>query len=216
MNALGRSLVAVPLCLTFASPALQAGGNALQVTSPGLEGNFKLEAISDGVSANAVWVQDNSPACETTYNVEWLTKTVLVDADDQVFVFQVRSEVGDPNGPAVEVRCLVRRQPGGPGTNDQIRCSARQDSGTFRNFGSAGYNPATDHTMRVELVRASAPGAVDGIARLFRDGVLRGEITDLDNDTRCLGAARIGIAQNLNPTTRPVGSFQFDSFASSR
>ncbi len=215
MNAFGRALTAWPLGLAFASGAALAGGNTLQVTSPGLEGNFKLEAISDGVSANAVWVQDNTPACETTYNIEWLMKTVLVDADDQVFVFQVRSEAGEPNGPAVEARCLVRRQ-GAAGTNDQIRCFARQDSGTFRSFGSAGYNPATAHTIRIELVRASAPGASDGIARLFRDGVLRGEITDLDNDTRCLGAGRIGIAQNLNAATRPVGSFEFDSYSSSR
>jgi hypothetical protein len=215
MNPLAKALIALPLTLAFTSAALVAGGNTLQVTSPGLEGNFKLEAISDGVSANAVWVQDNSPACESTYNIEWLTKTVLVDSDDQVMVFQVRSEAGEPNGPAVEARCLVRRQPGSA-TNDQVRCSARQDAGGFRTFGTASYNAATNHTIRVELVRASAAGAVDGIARLFRDGQLRGEINDLDNDTRCLGAGRIGITQNLNAASRPVGSFQFDSYTSFR
>ncbi|MGH9464979.1 MAG: hypothetical protein ACRD0X_04990 [Thermoanaerobaculia bacterium] len=215
MKPLAKALLALPLTLASTGAALRAGGNTLQVTSPGLEGNFKLEAISDGVSANAVWVQDNSPACEMTYNIEWLTKTVLVDSDDQVLVFQVRSEVGEPNGPAVEVRCAVRRQPGSV-TNDQIRCSARQDAGGFRNIGSASYDAATQHRFRVELVRASAPGAVDGIARLFRDGQLRGEISDLDNDTRCLGAGRIGITQSLNAATRPVGSFQFDSYTSFR
>lgn len=215
MNPLAKALIALPLSLAFTSAALVAGGNTLQVTSPGLEGNFKLEAISDGVSANAVWVQDNTPACELTYNAEWLTKTVLLDADDQVMVFEVRSEAGEPNGPAVEVRCVLRRQPGSA-VNNQIRCSARQDSGGFRRFGAAPYGVASDHSFRVELVRASAPGAVDGIARLYRDGVLRGEIVDLDNDTRCLGAGRIGITQPLNAATRPVGSFQFDSYSSSR
>ena len=83
---------ALVIALACAGVAL-AGGNSLTVTTPGLGGSaFKMTATSTGVDNNQVWVQDNTPVCEPTYNFEFQMSTpgLLLDPDDKVQAILVR------------------------------------------------------------------------------------------------------------------------------
>lgn len=208
-----KILVVASLALLVGAGIAFAGGNTLSVVSPGIDGNFKMRVTSDGVSNNQVWVQDNTPTCESTYNVEWKIGAGIpnLDSDDQVTAMLIRQEVPADN----TVRCIDRESASAP-SNNQVRCSVKENGGNFRFIGQSGYNPNFNHTFRFELVRESAPGAADGVGRLFRDGVLQNERSDLQDANPCWDSARMGFTQPLNANTRPVGNFDFDSFVSTR
>lgn len=200
--------------------------NTLAVTSPGLGGsNFKLAITLDGVDNSQKWVQDNTPVCETTYNVDYDVATFdlspgELDLDDNYTVFLGRQDSPASN----EIRCLLRSQPGG-NFNPQIRCSvreARPGGGTrLRYIGQSAYNPSFEHTFRFELVKASAPGTADGQSRFFRDPDTNPapvfERMDLDNGDRCWDAQRLGLGQPV-PSVALGRAFEmdFDNFVSTR
>jgi hypothetical protein len=208
-----KTLLAASLALLVTTGVALAGGNTLSVVSPGIEGNFRMRIVSDGVSSNQVWVQDNTPTCESTFNVEWQFETVGVnlDADDSATIMLIRQEVPADN----TLRCIDREQVSSP-SNNQVRCSVKLDTGQFRFIGQAGYNPNFDVTFKFELVKESAPGAGDGIARFYKNDVLQDERFDLTNSIPCWDSSRMGFTQPLNAATRPVGNFDFDSFISTR
>lgn len=213
MRTYANILLVASLAVLLGASIAQAGGNTLTVVSPGIDGNFKMRVTSDGVSNNQVWVQDNTPTCESTYNVEWKMGAGLVnyDSDDQPTVLLIRQATPADN----TLRCIDREQAGAP-ANNQVRCSVKENAGNFRFIGQSGYNPNFNHTFRFELVKESAPGAGDGVARFYRDGVLQNERSDLQNATPCWDSARMGFTQPLNAATRPVGNVDFDSFVSTR
>jgi hypothetical protein len=228
MRELARSIaVAVAVVLVFATGAM-AGGNNLQVTSPGLNGtNFKLDANIVAGQSNQIWVQDNTPTCESTYNVEWYSATPTVapgdfDTDDNLSVMLIRSEA--PAGNAV--RCLMRAQPcGTPPCNPQVRCSVRWNDNKIRFIGQSAFNPNFEHVFRFELVRDTdlgGPGTANGIARFFRDGNQAFSRSDIDNDdtvsvSTCWDSARMGIGQPVPGNTVGIAeTLSFDEFVSTR
>jgi hypothetical protein len=175
-----------------------------------------MRVTFDGVSTNQVWVQDNTPVCESTMNVEMrhTTPGLIFDADDRIDSLLVRAESGDPGGARTELRC--RTQVGNGASTNNVRCSYRRDNGTFQFAGTAGFNPNFEHVFKVEFVKESAPGALDGIIRFFKNGVLSFERLDADNDTSCWSASRMGSSGNLTATTDLVGPADFDDFISTR
>lgn len=219
-------VVAAAVALIFASGAM-AGANNLQVTQPGLNGtNNKLSANIVGDN-NQIWVQDNTPACESTYNVEWWSSTPTVvagdfDTDDNLSVMLIRSEA--PAGNAV--RCLMRAQPcGSPPCNPQVRCSVRWNDNKIRFIGQSAFNPAFEHSFRFELVRDTDLGGVgtaNGIGRFFRDGNQQFQRTDINNDdvvtvSTCFDSARMGIGQPVPGNTVGMNeTLNFDEFVSTR
>lgn len=213
------TLAALAVVLAAASAY---AANTLAVTSPGLGGtNFKLEINLDGVDNSQKWVQDDTPTCEPTYNVEWDFATPdlsagELDLDDNYTVFLGRQESPASN----EIRCLLRSQPGGA-FNPQVRCSVRESNGVggtrLRYIGQSAYNPGFEHKFRFELVKASAPGVADGQANFYRDGNLVFSRTDLDNGDRCWDMQRLGLGQPVpaNSLGRPHEQ-DYDNFVSTR
>lgn len=210
------------LTILLGAAASQAA-NTLAVTAPGLDGTaFKLEINLDGVDNSQKWVQDDTPECEATYNVEWGTATPdltagELDLDDNYTVFLGRQVTG---GASNEIRCLLRSQPGGA-LNPQVRCSVREADGMggtrLRFIGQSAYNPNFEHTFRFELVKASAPGVSDGQANFYRNGNLEFSRSDLNNGDRCWDSQRLGLGQPVpaNSLGR-VFEMDFDNFVSTR
>ncbi len=213
-----KTLLVTSLALLLGVGAAVAGGNTLTVVSPGMGGsNFKMRVTLDGVSTNQVWVQDNTPVCEPTLNMEWMHTTpgpLIFDADDRIDSLLSRSEAADPPGARVEIRC--RTQVGNGASTNNVRCSYRRDDGKFQFAGTAGFNPNFEHTWRLELVRESAPGAADGIIRFFKNGVLSFERLDATNSGACFSASRMGTGGPLLAGTDLTGTADFDSFVSTR
>jgi hypothetical protein len=226
MRELARSFaVAAAVVLVFATGAM-AGNNNLQVTQPGLNGTGnKLDAniVADD---NQIWVQDNTPTCESTYNVEWWMDSTLaagdLDTDDNLSVMLIRSVAPAGNS----VRCLLQAQPcGSPPCNPQVRCSTRWNDNKIRFIGQSAFNPNFEHSFRFELVRDTDGGGVgtaNGIARFYRDGDLKFSRSDINNDdtatfSTCFDSARMGIGQPVPGNTGPLTeTISFDEFVSTR
>ncbi|MEZ5331655.1 MAG: hypothetical protein R2991_06300 [Thermoanaerobaculia bacterium] len=222
-----RQILKVTALAAFAAllavASVQAA-NTLAVTSPGLNGsNFKLEINIDGVDNSQKWVQDDSPTCEDTYNVEWRMATPdlsagELDLDDNYTVFLGR--VDPATGPTTnKIRCLLRSQPGGA-FNPQVRCSVREDNGSgshLRYIGQSAYNPNFEHVFRFELVKESAPGAGDGQATFYRDGAQVFSRSDLFTEGECWDSQRLGLGQPV-PGVALGRAFEtdYDDFVSTR
>lgn len=212
-----KTLFAATLVLLSVAGAASAGSNTLTVVSPGMGGsNFKMRVTLDGVSTNQVWVQDNTPVCESTLNMEWTHTTpgLIFDADDRIDSLLSRSEAADPPGARVEIRC--RTQVGNGATTNNVRCSYRRDNGTFQFAGTAGFNPNFEHDWKLELVKESGPGAADGIIRFYKNDVLSFERLNATNSGACFSASRMGTGGPLLAGTDLTGVADFDSFISTR
>lgn len=227
-----RRFVSLTLIGFLCAAGAFAGGNMLQVTSPGLGGtNFKLDVDIVSTANNEAWVRDKSPVCEGIYNAEWIIDTPTLnpgdlDTDDNLSVMLLRSSVEDGNPNGNNMRCLVRSRCQSPPCNPQLRCSILElvnGQPRLTVFGQSGFNPSIENTFRVELVRdTDVGGNPNGIARLFRNGQLRGERLDVDNDLvslpqSCVDEVRLGLAERLRSNTIGVAeTLSFDEFVSTR
>lgn len=206
-----RSLAITVLALFACASIAMAGGNTLTVTSPGLGGtNFKATANSTGVDNNQVWVQDDSPNCEQTYNWEFQMSTpnLLLDGDDKVIALLVRQEAPADN----VIRCTLRQAPNG--NNNEINCLMRRNNGNWRYAGKAGYTLNATPTFRMEVVMDTGGG--NGEVRFFKNGGQQHQRTDYDNSNYCLDRYRMGIAAPLPANTRPAGDFNYDNVIETR
>ncbi len=217
------SAVAASVLLLGAGVAL-AGGNTLSVVSPGMNGtNFKLRVTFNN-DDNQVWVEDKTPVCEETINVDWwhTTPGLIFDADDRIDSLLVKGEQADPGGGVSWLRC--RTQVGNGATTNNIRCSYRRENGSYQFAGTAGFNPNFEHSWRVEIIKDSVPGfgTGDGVIRFFKDPHLDpgGEPVFVrefaDNFNACFSAERMGTSGILTADTVLMGVADFDEFISTR
>lgn len=209
-------IVVMALSVGRSAPAYAA--NSLNVTGPAaLEGSFGLAVTMDG-STNKVFVRDSSPNDEHVYRATFLIdmNSLAMTDGDWHFIATFRAEPGGPdNNPSARnlMRILVRYRQGQ--TNPyKIRFVARNDNKTWNQPGGHSLPPSGVSTITVEWQAASGPGANDGFARFYRNGVLRAEATGLDNDEWAgIGSATLGIDQVDAGT---VGTMYYDSFQSFR
>jgi hypothetical protein len=94
----------------------------------------------------------------------------------------------------------------------QVQAYVRNDSDVV---SATAWVPIADwmQILRVHFKAASAAGANDGRLTLYVDGVERGAIQDVDNDSKSIGLVKLGV---LWPTGGTSGSVYFDHFVSGR
>jgi hypothetical protein len=200
----------------FAVPVTAA--TSLSVTSgAALQGSFGLQVNFDGAGGNA-YVQDNSPNNEAEYwaslRINDTGVTFQTGGNFQIF----RAFTDDAGSQTVfRVTLLEASTPGG---NYRIRVLPRLDSGAFHPTGyevavQTSTPPPANQRFTFEWKAATAPGANNGRMVTYRDGVLRKQITDLDNDTLRVGMIRMGGFGNT--TSVQAGSVLYlDDFVSTR
>jgi hypothetical protein len=95
----------------------------------------------------------------------------------------------------------------------QVRVGILNDSTTMR---YSAWFDLTDapHALEVDWQAATAPGANNGSLSFWLDGVLRSQLTGIDNDTRQIDLVRLGAISGIDSGTR--GSYYFDAFESRR
>ena len=220
-----RMMLLLAVACLIAPGTLQAA-NSLDVNGPAaIEGNYGLEILHDG-SGNRVYVKDNSPADETVYRMSfWVDKTVISmdncggSCATRYVMFLARQE--DPTAVTVFRVIFGRLAVDGAGSTPRytVRLGTRQDNGNFRYIG--GVVVGSVKQIMVEW----AAGNGDGVARLYarnNTGLafsLKGERTDLDNDTMNIDHIRLGACSALDDQGSDVltsGSLYLDSFESYR
>ncbi|MCH9646725.1 MAG: cadherin-like domain-containing protein [Deltaproteobacteria bacterium] len=150
-------------------------------------------------AATYVFVGDGATEAGTDLSVTfWLNDSQLQLADG-AFHFLMRS--GQAFG------LVLTREEG----QTQITLAARADDGHWHHSPWAPL-PSGDRHLRTDWLAASGPGASDGVARLWVDGLLTAEHAGLDNDSQEAGALNLGAVFPIAPTTQ--GSLFFDDYRS--
>jgi hypothetical protein len=93
------------------------------------------------------------------------------------------------------------------GGSYQLDARAKDDGAGWDDIGTFDI-PATGTLIRYEWAAATGAGANDGIIRLYIDGTLAGELTNVDNDTRAIDEIRIGA---LSADAVETGVFYLDN-----
>lgn len=216
LRALAVGALVTAIAVLWSAPA--AAGNTLDVTAPAaLEGSYGLAVTIDG-STNKAFVRDSSPVDEHVYRATFLidmNNLTMTDLDWH-FVATFRAEVGGPDAyptPRNLMRILVRYR-AGQANPFKIRFVARNDNMTWNQPGGHSLETSGVSVITVEWQAASGPGANDGFARFYRNGILRAEATGMDNDEWAgIGSATLGVDQIDAGTS---GTMYYDGFESYR
>jgi serine protease len=95
----------------------------------------------------------------------------------------------------------------------QLRSALRNDASTWKN--SAWYNISdAPHSLELDWRAATGAGANNGSLTFWIDGVQKGTVTGVDNDSHRIDRIRLGAINGLDSGTR--GSYFFDAFKSTR
>ena len=165
-----------------------------------LQGSFGMAALIDNFTG--MYVQDNSPTSEARYRARFYFDPNGIGSLNVLSIFGARTN-------ATEVaRIDFRRIPAG----HQVRVVAQSDAG--------GPNPTSwftisdaPHSLEIDWIAASAPGANNGSLSFWIDGVLVATLSGIDNDTLRVELARLGPSTAISFVS---GTVYFDTFVSRR
>jgi hypothetical protein len=148
-------------------------------------GSFGLEVSIDNV--NVAYVQDDSPAGETTYAALFRLhpNAVTLPPGDQLTLFTTRDLANSVNPFLIRLRF--------DSGNYQIQVEYVDDAGTpFTNILDA------PNMIQVEWQAASTPGANDGVILLLINNVSSGSSSTIDNDMLVIDFARWGLSTQFS------------------
>lgn len=180
-------------------------------------------------SATPVYVQDNSPAAETTYRVRGYVDlkgrtaiipptasndVLLTMADGDEFDVFVAYDGADPVPPATTGNPIVRVEIQRASGQYQVVVAVRLDGGT-ESVTSAKLLRQGWRSIELNWARATAPGANNGTLAWWVDGTAQTGLSGLDNDTTVINYVRWGAVGGVDsPSTS--GTFKLDDFVSQR
>ena len=179
------------------------GGDLSVSAGAALVGSFGLNALID--DAIAIYVTDDRPNGETGYQAQFRfdPNTITMANGDLHTIFYGYT------GAATQVLRLDLRFANG---QYQLRAALRDDATTWRN---SVFFPISDAQRLIQLNwRAATAGLNNGSLAFRIDGVLKANLTGVDNDARRIDRVRLGAVLGIDAGTR--GSYFFDDFASYR
>jgi hypothetical protein len=153
-----------------------------------------------------IFVTDNSPAAEPRYRARfWFNPNGMTMAtNDAHYVFDAK------NGSGTTVLRVEFRW---NGKKYQVRAAAAKDGTAFAVTTWFAITNAW-HAIELDWRASSAPGANSGGLTLWLDGGQKADLTSIDNDTRRVESARLGVLDGLDAGTH--GTEYFDKFESRR
>jgi hypothetical protein len=179
--------------------------------------NYGLKVIIDPGSLDEAYVQSDHPQTESHFMVSfWVDATHLdlpITGGNKCFVFMKFYR----DAPSPQQHTFIYLCRNNDDTAWRIALNVRKDSefwqyvgGTFLS-GDASPNP---HFIEIEWQQAS--GGNNGIARLWRDGALRLEATNIPNSAWNVDRVRVGIPPDPKLGPLASGFFYFDEYVSTR
>lgn len=190
---------------TSAWPSSSTDAGDLSVSpSAALAGSQGLQIVID--DNNPMYVADDRPAAEAHYRARFYfdPNGISMASGNAHYIFSGLM------GSTVEVVRINFRYSGG---FYQVSGVLLNDSASSVTTNWVTLSDAP-HTIEVEWQAAGAPGANDGVLRVWLDGGQIAELTNIDNDTHRIDWAVLGPYSGIDTGTR--GTYFFDAFESRR
>jgi subtilisin-like proprotein convertase family protein len=180
------------------------GGDLSVSTAAALVGTRGMSVLID--DTRALYVTDDTPNAEARYRARFKfdPNTLMLPNGKAHYIFY-----GYQGSSTVMLRLEFR-----------ISNSAYQLRGAVRGDGSSWTTSSwytisdAPHPIELDWRAATAPGTNNGSLTLWIDGVEKGMLTGIDNDTRRVDRIRLGGIAGLDSGTQ--GSYFFDDFKSTR
>lgn len=178
------------LLVLLAAPAIVAA-NSIGVVPGGLSGTgFALE-VTPNSGSDKTFVQSDHPNAETRFNVEMTIDPQTVTLQDHKLL-EVFKAFGAP-----QHHIRLNLEWNESLQNYKLWLWVRENSDVaadkYRFAGKLTLLPNTESRIRVEWGAASGPGASNGFARFLKNGQVKGEVLNLDNDERVVNMMRVGL-----------------------
>jgi hypothetical protein len=169
-----------------------------------LQGSYGLRAVID--DNVAIFVTDDSPSAESRYRARFYfdPNSITMSNNNAHYIFY---------GYTGASTIVLRIEFGFSNGNYRLRSSYRNDSSGW--LTSSWFTISdSPHSIELDWLAASAPGANDGSLTFWIDGLQRAALTGVDNDTRRIDRVRMGAVAGVDSGTR--GTYFFDTFESRR
>lgn len=177
----------------------------LESTAPGIDGNCKAEFVPTADSSQRSLLRDSSPSCEASFRQRFIMNIDAFGTMGNVQRMKIHNAqcVTGQNGGAVactNTGVVQFRLQGNNGSNimrsfvtDEGAATASDNRRKFDIPVSAG-----NQAFEYQWVRASAPGAADGVFRGWWNGNTTEaspdvEFTDLENYNYCIDRVGLGM-----------------------
>jgi hypothetical protein len=202
--------------LGFAGTA--AADNSLEVTSDAaIEGNYGLRVHIDQGTLTEAYVQSDHPQTESHFRVG-----VWVDARNldqpisprvnKCFVFMKLYSNNQTKQHTFVYICRNNED-----TAYRVCVNTKRDNNTFNWVGGTFLQNDSTGPRFVEVEwQAADPGQNNGFVKLYRDGVMKKQATGLDNDSWNVDRVRMGVPPLPRMGDLVQGSFDLDSYVSTR
>lgn len=186
------------------SSATTDGGNLSASTTAALVGALGMQALIN--DNNSIYVTDNRPAAEQRYRARFYfdPNTIKMKSGNAYYIFYGLNAVGKT------VMQVEFRQSSG---QYQIRAGLLNDKSSFTSTAWFTISDAP-HFIEFDWRASTAAKANNGGLTLWIDGVQKDNVTGIDNDTRRIDSARLGVVSGIDNGTR--GRTYFDAFESHR
>ncbi len=189
------------------SSAVTDGGNLSVTPGAALAGSQGLQAVVN--DTNPLYVQDDGPDHERHYRARFSINPSLYDPGEAASHFRTRVFLVFQGVPNRRVAAVVLKRQAGVYS---VMVRARRDDNSQADTAFVTI-PSAPTSIEIDLRAASAPGANDGRAELFVNGVSAAVTTGIDNDTARADYVRLGA---MNVKTGASGTLLFDRFVSQR
>jgi uncharacterized repeat protein (TIGR01451 family) len=184
----------------------QTDSGDLSIVAPGMASTaHRLQAVINDV--NGLFVQDDSPDNEDRYRARFYLDPTGFDPGEASGNFRTRVFIGFEESPTRRVFAIVLKR---QGNAYSILGRARRDDNSQANTAFYPIS-AAPHAIEVDWIRATSADANDGVFRLFIDGVLEEELTNVDSSISQIDFARLG-ALSVKPGAS--GQLHWDEFES--
>ena len=188
----------------WSSTSTRDGGDLSVSATAALVGTQGMSIFFDDTVA--LYVTDETPSAEARYRARFhFAPNALVMPNGAAhYIFY-----GYQGTSTVMMRLEFRFYNGAY----QLRSALRNDSSTWKT--SSWYTISdTFHAVELDWRAATAPGANNGSLTLWIDGVEKGTLAGVDNDTLRVDRIRLGAIAGLDAGM--AGSYAFDAFKSTR
>lgn len=180
------------------------GGDLSVSAVAALGGTRGMSILID--DTRALYVTDDTPNAEARYRARFKfdPNTLVMQNNQTHYIFY-----GYQGTSTVMLRLEFRINNGAY----QVRGSVRRDDSTW---ATSSWYAISDgpHAIEIDWRAATAPGANNGGLTLWLDGVEKGVLSGIDNDTRRVDRIRFGAIAGLDAGT--AGAYFFDDFKSTR
>jgi hypothetical protein len=177
-------------------------GDLSAKSSAALVGSYGMHALID--DNTPIYVVDHSPNDEMRYRMRFYfdPNSITMQSGENHYIFYGFNETSLP-----VLDCTLRFYNGAY----QIRASVRDDASTW--YGTNWFTISdAQHIIEFDWQASTAAGANNGRITFWIDGVQRGNIAGIDNDTRRITRVALGPTGGIDNGTR--GATYFDAFES--